>query len=94
LVTIRISIEGILICPTNRAKNSKLSKNGSKALKLNLIRQCSGQAKLFLMFSGRQVLLNLFNQTSKLEQSFFYLPLLTIDGQRKSLKSFASHSSV
>jgi len=46
-------------------------KKGSKALKLNLIRQCSGQAKLFLMFFGRQVLLNLFNQTSKLEQSFF-----------------------
>jgi len=50
----------------------KIVKNGSKAFKLGHIRQFSLLKPTFSNdFFGRQVLLNVFNQTSKLKQSFF-----------------------
>jgi len=66
-----------------------LSKNGSKALKLNLIRHCSVRAKLFLtiFFGGNFYLTYLIKLLSN---HFFYQPLLRIDGKKKSLKTFVS----
>jgi len=66
----------------------KIVKNGSKALKPNLIRQCSVCAKSFLIIFVRQDLLNLFNQTSK--QSFCLSA--AIDNWRKKWKVWNSLS--
>jgi len=64
----------------------KIVINGSKALKLNLIRHCSVRAKFFFynFFGGNFYLTYLIKLLSN---HFFYQPLLRIDGKKEKFET-------
>jgi len=87
LESIRISIEGILICSAFQlGQNFKIVKAGAKNKNSAFYPSMLWGREAgytFLNVFGRQILLNLFNQTLKLKVQCFHLPLLTFDGQRR-----------